>query len=114
MVDHHRSSPLVSGRADAREPSQTNFLQLQLGAVTICQAAPIPVPSAWRALAGVRESARAHLPSRIFSPGGLQKIASYRPLPHPTESAVTFARCRPKRDGYHRMRLAGSGRSNEL
>ena len=42
MVDHHRSSPLVSGRAGTPEPSQTKFLQL--GAVTICQAAPIPRP----------------------------------------------------------------------
>ena len=53
MVDHHRSSPLVSGRAGTPEPSQTKFLQL--GAVTICQAAPIPRPlglaTPWRPFA---------------------------------------------------------------
>ena len=53
MVDHHRSSPLVSGRAGTPEPSQTKFLQL--GAVTICQAASIPRPlglaAPWRPFA---------------------------------------------------------------
>src|SRR5215469_16760391 len=65
MVDHTRSSPLVSGRAGTPEPSQTKFLQL--GAVTICQAAPIPrPPRLGDALAAVRESARAHLRPRRF------------------------------------------------